>query len=404
MGGGAIGTCIAYYLVKKHQCRVTIVDPSAPNDGLPFTPQAASGRAGGFLAKEWCNGQETEALTKLSYALHQELSFLDSDYRVLQTFSATKATVNSTTPKAVKKPKKCTNIQHVVPFCNLGHFDNVRQSGDTLNCAQVTPGKFVKALQEETMRLGSLTIVRGRVVGVGLSTGDGDGDGTGNGGGTGGGEKRGLIVRVNTSDVGETSTSSATSTVVHLECTDFVVAAGPWSNECKNWGAPFSKLPEVEGLKAHSVVYDVGVTEAVALFVGLSNGSEIEYYPRPDGTVYVCGEGEDDSAVVQERPGFVQTVKGKISTLKTNSSSLSTLFNAGKVQSESACHLPVVISSTGLPLLCEIEKGSRCYIATGHTCWGICQAPGTGLVMAELIAGKEPSVCLEKFSIPTKDP
>ena len=399
MGGGAIGTCIAYYLVKHQHCRVTIVDPSATNDGS-FTPQAASGRAGGFLAKEWCNGQETEALTKLSYALHQELSVLDSDYRVLQTFSAAKVN-KTTTPKAIKKPckkpKKGTNIQHVVPFCNLGHFDNVRQSGDTLNCAQVTPGKFVKALQEETMRLGSLTIVRGRVVGVvGPSTGDG-----GDGGDGGDIEKRGLIVHVNTSDVGETSTSSATSTIVHLECTDFVVAAGPWSNECKQWGAPFSNLPEVEGLKAHSVVYDVGVTEAVALFVGLDNGSEIEYYPRPDGTVYVCGEGADDSAVVQERPGFVQTVKGKINLLKTNSSSLSTLFNAGVVQRESACHLPVVISSTGLPLLCEIEKGSRCYIATGHTCWGICQAPGTGLVMAELIAGKETSICLKKFSIPT---
>ena len=74
VGGGSIGTCTAYYLCTQHtDAHVTLVDAEADADGGAFTPPAASGRAGGFLARDWCGGA-TDALARLSYALHRELA------------------------------------------------------------------------------------------------------------------------------------------------------------------------------------------------------------------------------------------------------------------------------------------------------------------------------------------
>ena len=88
MGGGVIGTCVAYYLVKNHNLSVTLIDPCANADGEPFLPPAASGHAGGFLARHWSNGMATEQLTQLSYDLHVELNekiLNNTEYRKIDT-------------------------------------------------------------------------------------------------------------------------------------------------------------------------------------------------------------------------------------------------------------------------------------------------------------------------------
>ena len=88
MGGGVIGTCVAYYLVKDHNLSVTLIDPCANANGEPFFPPAASGHAGGFLARNWSNGMATEQLTQLSYDLHVELNeniLNNTEYRKIDT-------------------------------------------------------------------------------------------------------------------------------------------------------------------------------------------------------------------------------------------------------------------------------------------------------------------------------
>jgi glycine/D-amino acid oxidase-like deaminating enzyme len=160
-------------------------------------------------------------------------------------------------------------------------------------------------------------------------------------------------------------------------------------------------LPQIEGLKAHSILFEAN-TDAAALFVELNNGKEMEHYPRPDGTLYVCGEGEDDSSMIEEIPGKEQVENGRINLLRKNCTTISSIFGDDDkhVLREAACHLPVVISSTGSPIICEIDKGSKCFVATGHSCWGILQSPGTGKVLSELIAGCETSVDMKDFQIP----
>src|SRR5580700_885442 len=81
-GGGVIGASIAYFL----SCRgveATVIERT----GLAC---AASGKAGGFLALDWCDGTLLAPLAQRSFALHAQLAQEiggDWGYRRLTTFS-----------------------------------------------------------------------------------------------------------------------------------------------------------------------------------------------------------------------------------------------------------------------------------------------------------------------------
>jgi glycine/D-amino acid oxidase-like deaminating enzyme len=69
-----------------------------------------------------------------------------------------------------------------------------------------------------------------------------------------------------------------------------VIAMGPWSILAAGW----LSLPAVYGLKGHSLIFETGMmVPAEALFLEYEETTgEVqapELFPRPDGTVYVCG-------------------------------------------------------------------------------------------------------------------
>src|SRR3954447_22391086 len=80
-GGGVIGASIAYFL----SCRgfaATVIERT----GLAC---AASGKAGGFLALDWCDATPLEELAHRSFALHARLAAEiggDWGYRRLNTY------------------------------------------------------------------------------------------------------------------------------------------------------------------------------------------------------------------------------------------------------------------------------------------------------------------------------
>ena len=80
IGCGVIGASLAYYLTKKGFAPIIIENRSVA--------AAASGKAGGFLARDWGDGC-TIPLHKLSYELHKELAVeLElSSYRTIDTYS-----------------------------------------------------------------------------------------------------------------------------------------------------------------------------------------------------------------------------------------------------------------------------------------------------------------------------
>ena len=71
-----------------------------------------------------------------------------------------------------------------------------------------------------------------------------------------------------------------------------VLTLGPWSSKKP---AQSLKIPSVRPHKAASIIMEQVDTSAHALFLSYTHQSgrreetEVEFYPRPDGTLYVCG-------------------------------------------------------------------------------------------------------------------
>src|SRR5437016_11333033 len=65
-GGGVIGASIAYFLSCRG-VRATVIEGT----GLAC---AASGKSGGFLARDWCDRSPLAPLARRSFALHAELA------------------------------------------------------------------------------------------------------------------------------------------------------------------------------------------------------------------------------------------------------------------------------------------------------------------------------------------
>jgi glycine/D-amino acid oxidase-like deaminating enzyme len=62
---------------------------------------------------------------------------------------------------------------------------------------------------------------------------------------------------------------------------------------------------------------------------------------------------------------------------------LSPVLAAAPIVARQACFRPV--TRDGLPLIGKVPGVEGAYIATGHSVWGILNAPATGEAMAELI-------------------
>jgi glycine/D-amino acid oxidase-like deaminating enzyme len=64
-GGGVIGASIAYFL-SRYGITVTVIESTG-------VACAASGKSGGFLARDWCDGSPLAALAQRSFDLHAQL-------------------------------------------------------------------------------------------------------------------------------------------------------------------------------------------------------------------------------------------------------------------------------------------------------------------------------------------
>src|SRR5580704_5735732 len=81
-GGGVIGCSIAYFLARRGVKAMVI-----EGTGLAC---AASGKSGGFLARDWCEGTPLAPLTRRSFDLHAALAETIADdwgYRRLATYA-----------------------------------------------------------------------------------------------------------------------------------------------------------------------------------------------------------------------------------------------------------------------------------------------------------------------------
>jgi glycine/D-amino acid oxidase-like deaminating enzyme len=353
-GGGVVGACIAYFLGRRGAA-VTIIERTG-------VACAASGKAGGFLALDWCDGTPLEWLTRRSFALHAELAEeigADWGYRRVTTYGGS---------AGFSQRGDRYGIGWVAPCVAVNG-----RLGSTATTAQVHPGKFTAAMMQAAQAQGA-ELRLGQVTG---------------------------IVRCQ----GGTAVAGVEIDGELVEGDAVVIAMGPWSVVAAAW----LPLPAVFGLKGHSLVFDTGpAIPAEALFLECREASGAmhspELFPRPDGTTYVCAISSDSPLPTD--PAQVAPDAGAIERLQAMCSRLSPVLTGAKVLARQACYRP--ITRDGLPLIGPVAGVAGAYIATGHSVWGILNAPATGDAMAELILdGVSRSVDLSPFEparLPHFDP
>ena len=137
-GGGVIGVCTAYFLAKNGAA-VTLVEKSS-------VACAASGKAGGFLALDWCDGGPVSSLARASFNLHrslaQELNGPQSyGYRPLTTLS-----LSITESESAPSNSKPSGSNSILPNWVDGPVRSPRTIGTRETTAQVHPQLFTRTL------------------------------------------------------------------------------------------------------------------------------------------------------------------------------------------------------------------------------------------------------------------
>jgi glycine/D-amino acid oxidase-like deaminating enzyme len=373
VGAGVIGASCAYHLATLG-VRSTVLEREAP-------ACAASGRAGGFLARDWCDGSPSGALAKVSFAMHAKLADTlgaDTEYRTLDTFSASlrqrrlgAGDGGSGVASSERKFRSRKSCSVWIDGAEGGETEtlSVSQIGTTSTTAQVHPAKLTRAYLAAAEQLVGTKVMIATAVGVtrDLETN----------------MVTGVAIRMG----GDGGVCSDAENAV-VPCSSVVFALGPWQTVAREW---IPTLPRASGSKATSVVL-TAERPAQAVFaeyhIGVERPKEIEVYPRPDGTVYVCGgSGADEArAVLPARPRDVKPGVDAVAALMRLSRAVG-LVGVGDDGSRAvpqACYLPG--SDDGFPVVGRVSgEGGRVYAAGGHSCWGILLSPATGLAVAEMI-------------------
>ena len=153
VGGGIMGCSTAYYLTKLGHKNVTLIESEE-------IAHAASGRAGGFLAHDWCDSGETRDLARRSYNIHESLSDElgeECGYRKMNTVSVEIAPRDGSGEKYKHKYSS-------VPQWVDGNVKSCEVIGTTNTTAQVHPKLLTKAFMTAAQRKGAKLMTK-RVIG-----------------------------------------------------------------------------------------------------------------------------------------------------------------------------------------------------------------------------------------------
>ncbi|KAI0641018.1 FAD dependent oxidoreductase [Trametes meyenii] len=397
VGGGIIGCTTAYYLSSHRRfdsASTTITLIEASKGGVA---QGASGKAGGLVAK-WAYPKE---LVNVSFPEHVRLAAEHDGaarwgWRVVNCGSwegrgaprslAAEAGTGVGAGGRRKSLEKTLGLPDSESTADMGKSTDKRaQTGlpDDLNwveadlteayspmapfgaTAQVHPYLFTTSMLELAKERG-VTFVQGKVTAVDVD------------GAAGSRHVSGVTYTPLGSDVSQ-----------KVAATHVIVAAGAWSP------ALVPSLPIV-GTRAHSITIQPPPGTQIAPYVlfteitlpGKGKGARAqqvspEIYARPTNEVYCCGPGDD--APVPDTVDEVPVDEGACESIREHVASISRELREGTVKRRQACFLPVA-SAGGGPIVGEAgEIAKGLIIATGHTCWGICNAPGTAKAIAELV-------------------
>jgi len=338
-GAGVIGAAVAYFLSLRG-VRVTVVERTG-------VACAASGKSGGFIALDWCDGSPLGPLARASFELHARLAKelnADYGYRRMDTFAMA----------ARERTAVAGGHRATAPSWLDGAGIVTGALGSPETTAQVHPARFTAALLD-------------------------------------GARARGATLRIGVVERVVRDNGAARGVMVDgamLEADAAVLALGPWTSRV----ARGLELPTVYGLKGYSVTLQAPDVPPHALFVDYRTADgrafEPEIIPRPDGEVYVCGMADEQP--LPESAEGVKVDDAACDVLARAAARVSTTLAAARVTRRQACYRPV--TADGLPLIGGVPGVAGAYVATGHGPWGMLNAPATGLALAELITKGAASV------------
>jgi glycine/D-amino acid oxidase-like deaminating enzyme len=347
-GGGAIGAAIAYFCSRRGAQPIVIERHEVGG--------AASGKSGGFLALDWCRGSALDRLARRSFELHAELAEQLGNpwlYRRLDTFAghADESDVTASGAKA-SGPPGIGGVSGPSPLTWLSPAVTITgQLGAPRTTAVVEPRAFTRGLMRAATALGAEQR-HGTVAGLLRSKGDG-------------------AVRGVELEDGEIVEGDAV-----------VIALGPWSMLAARWLG----LPAVFGYKGHSLVFDAGgriQPQALFLEYREARGELLtpELFARADGTVWVCAISSTPPLPLD--PARVTADAGAHARVERMCKILSPVLAEAPIVARQACFRPV--TEDGLPLIGQVPGVAGAYVATGHSVWGMLNAPATGEAMSELL-------------------
>ncbi|KAL5120600.1 hypothetical protein ACEQ8H_001348 [Pleosporales sp. CAS-2024a] len=204
---------------------------------------------------------------------------------------------------------------------------------------------------------------------------------------------------------------------------DFITS-GAWSPRVFSTLFPLSttRIP-IFALGGHSLlvrnpcytVQDAGKELCHAVFATDTLGFSPEWFARTGGELYLTGLNQT-AILLPDVATEVKASDEAISQLKACAKAMVAGVPANEVEvlREALCFRPV--TSSGRPLVSRIpdeqlggiktRSGARggVFVAAGHGAWGISHAPGTGLVLSELIEGRQPSAKIEALGLPSGGP
>ncbi|THH18898.1 hypothetical protein EW146_g2187 [Bondarzewia mesenterica] len=373
LGGGIIGSTTAFYLARHPSIGSTSITLlEASKEGVA---QGASGKAGGLVAK-WAYPKE---LAKVSFKEHVKLAkewdgekkwgwrwtgvgewegrgSEASDERVKESVGKTKSLQKKAGLSASggsEASRRAKGLPSDLTWVNedlTNSFTPLAPPGDT---AQVHPYLFTTAMLDLAIERG-VRFIKGRVTSIQSDAG-------------------------HVTGVQYTPTDGSSTEGVNLTADSVILAAGAWSPSL------LPSLP-ISGYRAHSIVIHPSVsTDGIAPYVLFTSivlsgdGRTVtpEIYPRPDSTIYVCGPGDTREPL----PLTVDDVKVDLGACQgiwewVAETGIIEGSVLGDIERQQACYLPIVESGGG-PIVGNMPGIEGLVVATGHTCWGICNAPGT---------------------------
>ncbi|KAL2263636.1 hypothetical protein VTK26DRAFT_5899 [Humicola hyalothermophila] len=407
LGAGIIGVSTAYYLSQRQEpSSVHLVETS------PELFSSASGYAGGFLAKDWF-APPVATLGALSFEEHRRLA-QEHDGRekwgyapaTCVSYAASASARDSQkrgddwlrdgTSRADAAPVALDSRAEKAPaWLRRVEGDHVELISDEGTTAQVDPLLLCQFLLGECLKRGVKLHHPAKAVSVSL---DENGELTG--------------VRI-------VETKAATER--KLSCARLVITAGSWTAQVFQTLFPKSEVRiPIRSLAGHSLVLKsprwhsrVENNGCHAVFTTHNEAFCPEMFSRLGGHIYFAGLNSSTLPVPDAAAGKATPSGESLAQLREAAKKI---LGAGaeaqddlEVVREGLCFRPV--TPWGTPIVSRIQDqdlgpgvvtrpGAEggVFVAAGHGPWGIAMSLGTGIVLAEMLQGRELSADISELA------